>query len=181
MSRVRRVVALALAPLVVVGIAVLATGSLYLLRGHVPGAGPAIGDALPLDELPRQDGVPLWLFVAVWTVAAVLLGVLARTFRVSRPTAAILLALGVGAWTYLETAVSLLVVRQVPTAGAFRAAAGLTAVYLPALLAGLGGALLANNPTSRERRAMRRTAYAGALLIAATVILGVVIAAPSVL
>jgi hypothetical protein len=156
MRRVVRVVALATVPLAVVGVAVCTTGFLYLLRGHVPALGPSVGDALPLDELPGRDGVPLYLFVSVWAVAALQLGALARLLGFERRTAAILLALGVGAWTYLETSVSLVVVRQVPAASGFGSAAQLAAVYLPAVLAGLGGALLARS--KRQRARIGRTA-----------------------
>ena len=48
----------------------LATGWLYLLRGgvaHWPG--PRVADALPLDELPGHDRVPLILYVAAFSLA----------------------------------------------------------------------------------------------------------------
>jgi len=108
-----------------------------------------VADALPLDELPRQAGAPLLLFVAIWVAAAALLGLIAGFAGADRLTAALLLALGVGIWSYLQTGVSMVVVRQVPAAVAFRAATELTAVYLPAALAGLAGALLAPERTRR--------------------------------
>jgi len=124
-------------------IVLAAFGWLYLIQpsGVVPG--PPLPDALPLDELSRRSAVPLLVFVAVWSGAAVLLGLLARAMRVTRLTAALVLALGVGSVAFLTTGVSLLVVRQVPALEAFHAAARLPAVYLPGALVGLGGALLA--------------------------------------
>ena len=79
-----RRVGLALAPLAGLGIVITATGWLYLLRPHVSLPGPVVGDALPLDELSRHSGVPLLLFVAVWGLAAALLGLLARACRLAR-------------------------------------------------------------------------------------------------
>src|SRR5262245_24156954 len=137
------------------GLAVLlaASGWLYLV-GNRPSSvtvGPSIGDALPLDELSKHSAVPLSTFVAVWGCAALLLGLIARLTRAERLTAAILLALGVALWAYLESGTSLLIVRQVPAHAAFRSASGLGAVYLPAVLAGLAGALLARDRGSRPR------------------------------
>ena len=96
-SLLRRILwAVAILAGIVVGIALAAsaTGVLYALRGaSLPG--PVIRDALPLDELPRHDGVPLLLFVAVWGVVGLLLGMLARALRAERLTGAALLGLGV--------------------------------------------------------------------------------------
>ena len=133
---------LALAGVAGLLIVLAAFGWLYLIQpgGVLPG--PPLPDALPLDELSRRSAVPLLVFVAVWSGAAVLLGLLARAVRVTRLTAALVLALGVGSVAFLTTGVSLLVVRQVPALEAFHAAARLPAVYLPGVLVGLGGALL---------------------------------------
>jgi lysyl-tRNA synthetase class 2 len=122
-------------------VVVAATGWLYVIQPHSALPGPAIPDALPLDELSRRSAVPLIVFVAVWGAAALLLGLIARAGRAERLTAGMMLALGVGGWAYLQTGVSLLIVRQIPAHQAFHAAAGRTAVYLPALLAGIAGAL----------------------------------------
>ncbi|MHB8642929.1 MAG: bifunctional lysylphosphatidylglycerol flippase/synthetase MprF [Gaiellaceae bacterium] len=147
--------ALRIASAFVLGLAVLATaqGWLYLLRSHAFVGGPRVGDALPLDELPRHAGVPLLLFFAVWAVAAFLLGLLARWSRAERLTASLLLALAVGGWAYATTGISLLVVRQVPAEDAFHAANGLRAVWLPALLAGSAGALLGRQHKATRPRA----------------------------
>ena len=124
------------------GVLVSATGWLYLARPvvHVPGL--PVRDALALDELSKHGGVSIVLFLAVWGVAAAILGLVARWARAERLTAGLLLALGTGAWLYVLNGVSILVVRQIPAHEAFRAAAAEQAVVIPAALAGLGGALL---------------------------------------
>ena len=132
----------ALAVPLMVAVVASATGWLYAIGPHAPLPGPRVGDGLPLDELSKRASVPLLAFLGVWALAAVLLGLLARFARVERLSAALLLALGVGAWGYLATGVSILVIRQIPAAEAFRAASHLHAVYLAAALAGLAGALL---------------------------------------
>ena len=132
-------------------VAAAATGWLYTIGPHAHLPGPRIGDGLPLDELSKRASVPLLAFLGVWVLAALLLGLLARFARVERLTAALLLALGVGAWAYLSTGVSILVIRQIPAAAAFHAASRLHAVYLAAALAGLGGALLGRRAGGRSR------------------------------
>src|SRR5262249_10824424 len=129
-----------------------ATGWLYLLR-PVGDFRPRIGDALPFDELARRDSTSLVLFVAVWLAAGLLLGLIAHALDVERLTAAVLLTLGVGLWGYLAVGVALLTVRQIQAHDAFAAAASLRAVYLPAALAGLGGALLGRPRASSSPRA----------------------------
>ena len=123
-------------PVVSFAVVVAATGWLYVIQPHSALPGPAIGDALPLDELSRRSAVPLVVFLVVWSTAALSLGLIARAFRAERLTAGLMLGLGVGGWAYLQTGLSLLIVRQVPAHQAFHAAAGRTAVYLPAVLAG---------------------------------------------
>lgn len=124
------------------GVVASATGWLYMIGPGATLLGPRIGDGLPLDELSKRASVPLLAFLGVWALAALLLGLLTRFARVERLSAALLLALGVGAWGYLATGVSILVIRQVPADEAFHAASRLHAVFLAAALAGLGGALL---------------------------------------
>jgi lysyl-tRNA synthetase class 2 len=152
MRKVLRVVAVLAAVIVGLALAVAVTGLLYELR-RVPLPGPVVRDALPLDELPRQDGVSLLLLIAVWGWVGFLLGCMARALRAERLIAAVLLALGVWGWTYLSVGVSLLVVRQIPAHEAFRIATHLRAVYLPAALAGLGGAVLGRRRETAEPRA----------------------------
>ena len=92
----------------------MATGWLYLLRPHIAAwPGPRVADALPLDELPGADGVPLAGYLAAFAIAAVLLGLVARAARLNRLTAALSLAAGTGAWLLTVDAFSLFVVRQV--------------------------------------------------------------------
>ncbi len=125
------------------GLAVLlaATGWLFVVHPRLA-LGPPLPHALPLDELSKRSSAPLVVFAAVWGAAGLLLGLLARLAGVERFAAALFLALGVGSWTFLTTGVSLVVVRQIPALEAFHAVALMPAVYLPAALAGLGGALV---------------------------------------
>ncbi len=133
-------------------VVVAATGWLYLIQPHSRLPGPAMPDALPLDELSRRSAVPFLVFVAVWGAAAGLLGAIVKAVRAERLTAGLMLALGVGGWGYLATGASLLIVRQLPAYEAFRAAATKEAVYLPAALAGLAGALAGRaRATARQR------------------------------
>jgi lysyl-tRNA synthetase class 2 len=154
------------------GVAVVsaATGWLYLVAPDSRLPGPTVGDALPLDELARHSTAPLLLFVATWSSAAVALGCLARLLALGRLVAALLLGLFVGAWSYLTTAVSILVVRQIAAESAFRDAAALRAVLVPALLAALAGALLARG----EGRARRRSPVILAWFTAAAGAIGVI-------
>jgi lysyl-tRNA synthetase, class II len=147
----------------VVGSCLVAVGWLYLARPGLPG--PRIGDALPLDELSRHDSAPLLWFVAVWSAVAGLLGLTARRARVERVTAALLLALAVGLFVYLETSVSIAVVRQVSLSDALDIAAATSAVYVPALLVGVVTGLLA------ERRSSRRAPVVVACVVAAAGVL----------
>ena len=129
-----------------------ATGWLYLIRPEVGGLGPSLPEALPLDELASRAGLPLLVFVAVWGCAGLLLGMLARIARLERLTAALVLALGVGTFEFLALGVSLAIVRQVPLHAAFHAAGQARAVYAPALLAGLGGAMCGRPRSSARSR-----------------------------
>jgi lysyl-tRNA synthetase, class II len=140
------------AGVVSLAIVVSATGWLYLARPHVSLPGLPIKDALPLDELSHRSGAPLLLFLAVWVVAAILLGAVAHWARAERLTAGLLLAIGVGAFTYVVNGVSILVVRQVSAHQAFHAAAVERAVVIPAALAGIGGALLGRVSASARPR-----------------------------
>jgi lysyl-tRNA synthetase class 2 len=166
MLRVARIVTASVASFAVV---IGASGWLYVIQPHSALPGPAIGDALPLDELSRRSAVPLLVFLAVWVAAALLLGLIARATRAERLTAGLILGLGVGGWAYLQTGFSLLIVRQVPAHQAFHAAAGKTAIYVPALLAGAAGALC-----GRARKTPRpRSPLVLAWFVAAAGILGV--------
>ena len=149
MLRVTRPVAASLISLAVVS---AATGWLYMIQPHSALPGPPVSDALPLDELSRRSAVPLLVFLAVWITAALLLGLIARASRAERLTAGLMLALGVGGWAYVTTGLSLLIVRQVPAHQAFDAAAGQKAIYLPATLAGLAGALCARGRAGERPR-----------------------------
>jgi hypothetical protein len=147
-----------------------AIGWLYVIQPHASLPGPPVDDALPLDELSRRSAVPLLVFLVVWAAAAALLAFVAHAGRAERLTAGLLLALGVGGWMYLQTGVSLLIVRQIPAHEAFHAATGQRAVYLPALLAGIAGAL-----GGRARASGRpRSPLVLAWFVAAAGLLGVI-------
>ena len=126
---------------VVLLVAIAATGWLYVVRPALPG--PHIGQALPLDELSRHSSTPLLWFVAVWGVAAALIGLYARWARLERMAAAAIVGLGVGVWTYLQVGVSLAIVRQVPLQSTLDAAGRMHVVYLSAAVTALGVAALA--------------------------------------
>ena len=125
-----------------------ATGWLYVLRPGLPG--PRIAEALPLDQLAKHDAAPLVWFVAVWGGAALLLGAYARWARLERLTAALVLGLVVGAFSYLQTGICIAVVQQIALRDALDSASRKQAVYLPAALIALGAAALARSGRSRR-------------------------------
>jgi lysyl-tRNA synthetase, class II len=136
------------------GATIVATsGWLYVVHRHVRLPGPGVRDALALDELPHRAGVPLILYVAVWVAAGVLLALLARWARVDALVAGLLLGFAVGGWLYSLNGVSILVVRQISAHSAFRTAASEQAVIVPAVLAGVLGALLGHSRVSARTRA----------------------------
>src|SRR5947199_1684418 len=106
MARVGRASSAAIAAFAIV---VAATGWLYVIQPHSRLPGPAVADALPLDELSRRSAVPLLVFLSVWAAAAALLGFVVHAARADRLTAGVMLALGVGLWGYLQTGASLLI------------------------------------------------------------------------
>ncbi|MDQ2968317.1 MAG: phosphatidylglycerol lysyltransferase domain-containing protein [Actinomycetota bacterium] len=155
MRRLRRTAGLFVTALAGLTVLVGASGWLYLIQPHSALPGTPIADALPLDELSRRSAVPLIVFVGVWAAAGLVLGLLARLARLERLTAALVLALGVGLFTFAATGFSVLVVRQIPALAAFHSAARMPAVYIPAALAGLGGALVGWS-RQRDRRMVPR-------------------------
>ena len=150
MARALRNCGLALSGLLVL---LAASGWLYLIRLDAGSTRPFVPEALPLDELAHKAGVPLVAFVAVWGAAALLLGLLARAARLDRLTAATVLTVGVGAFEFVAAGVSLAVVRQISFHEAFATATDFRAVFLPALLAGLGGAIWGRVRSSSRSRA----------------------------
>ena len=149
---------------------VATTGWLYLLRPQLlEFPGPKLRDALPFDELASRARVPLLGFLAVWAVTGVLLALIVRAARAERLTAALLLAVGVGAWGYVSSGVTLLVVRQITGDQAFDAAAQVRAVYVAAAIAGLAGAIGGRVSASARPRAPLVLAW----LVAAVGALGV--------
>ena len=131
---------LASLPLLLV-VAVSASGWLYLVNPALPG--PRIRLALPLDELSHHASASLLWFALVWSAAAVTLGLYARWAAIERLPAALLFAVGIGTFSYLQTGVSVAVVRQISARDAFDVASRLSAIYLPAVIVGLGAAVLA--------------------------------------
>ena len=152
--------------LAVIGVTAVATGWLYWLRASVAGwPGPRVRDTLALDELPGHDSVPLIAYVLVFALGGLLLGLVARACRLDRLAAGLGLAIGVGGWLVVADAASLFLVRQTSMGSSFRAAAGLQPVYLAAVLAGAGGALL-GRPTAgwSMRRLLTWVVAAGGLI-----------------
>ena len=145
------VLAIVLAPLA-------AAGWLYWVRAGVVGwPGPRVADALPLDELPGHDSVPLIVCVAAFAASGLMLGLAARAVRLDRLTAAWALAAGTGIWLLAIDAVSLFVVRQVPAAQALRAAAGAARLHR-------GSAGRRWRGAARQARAPRQRSAAAACL-----------------
>ena len=156
---VRRVAAL---PVLLV-VAVATSGWFYLYNPAIPG--PRVRLALPLDELSHHASASLVWFSMVWCAAAIALGLYARWAGIERLAAALLFAVGIGTLAYLETGVSVAVVRQVSAREAFDVAARLPAIYLPAMVVGLGAAVLAVGRRSRRAPVVVGTIVAvGALL-----------------
>ena len=139
----------AIAPPLAVVVAATATGWLYLVHPALPG--PRIGEALPLDELSRHAASPLLWYVTVWAAAGALLGAVARWTRADRLAAALVLGVTVGLFSYLQSGVSIAVVRQVSMRSALDAADTLKPVYLSAALVAVVVALVAS-PRARARR-----------------------------
>ena len=158
-----------LATLLGLAVLIAATGWLYVLHPNVSLPGPLIREALPLDELSKRSTAPLLIFAAVWAAAALLLGALARFARAERASAAVLCAAFTAGWMYLANGMSLLIVRQIPSHEAFALAAQLRATWIPAVLAGLGGALLGRRRVTRRSRAP----FLLACLVSAAGLLGV--------
>ena len=138
---------------------VAATGWLYTVRPVASLPGPLTRDALALDELAKQASMPLLAYLGVWLVASVLLALLARWAGLDRLTAGLLLAIGVVAWHYALNGVSILIVRQIPAHEAFHAAAAEQAVALPAVLAGIAGAVFGRQRASAGRRSRTVVAW----------------------
>src|SRR5271166_1654281 len=112
--------------LAIVLVTSMAIGWLYWIRADVAHwPGPRVADALPLDELAGNDAVPLAAFVAVFGIAGVMLGLVARAMRLDRLTAGLSLLAGTGVWLLAVDAFSLFVVRQVAASNALAAAAKL--------------------------------------------------------
>ena len=163
-----RAAELSLVALLTLLVPVAAVGWLYLARGSVSLPGPRLGDVLPLDELSSRAAVAVLLYLVVWAAAAVTLGLLARAARIERLTAALLFALATGTILFAASGVSIFVVRQIPAGVAFTAATRIEAVYVAAVLAGLGGALM-----GARRSAGRRWPIVLACFVAASGVLDV--------
>ena len=131
-------------------VAASATGWLYLIRPALPG--PRIGEALPLDELSRHAAAPVVWYVLVWLVAGSILGLVVRFTRADRLTAAVVLGGAVGLFEYLQSGVSISVVRQISMRSALDAADTLKPVYLSAAVTAMTIAAIAS-PRARARRA----------------------------
>ena len=141
----------------------MATGWLYLLRAgvaHWPG--PRVADALPLDELPGTDSVPLLGYLAVFAVAGALLGLVARAVRLNRLTAALSLAAGTGLWLLaVPTRSACSWSGRCPPARRCGTRSGCSRSTSRPALAGAGGALLGRSGPGR--RTAPRLLPAGAI------------------
>jgi len=114
-----------LLPAAIILVTTLTTGWLYWVRGPVANwPGPKVADVLPLDELAGHDRVPLIVCIVAFGFAGVMLGLVGRALRLSRLSAGLSLALGVGGWLFAVDALSLFIVRQEPLAATLRPAAG---------------------------------------------------------
>jgi hypothetical protein len=113
-----------------ISLAIVGTGLLYLVAPLVPGAGPRIPDALPLDELPGRSSAPLIPFALAWAAATW------ATRAFGRPTPPIVVD-SVAFWSCkiaLDT-ISLSIVRQVHLLAALLSALTTPAPYLAAAIA----------------------------------------------
>src|SRR5438876_10798025 len=125
---------LALAPLVL-AVVVATAGWLYVIRANgLPG--PRGRQARPLAGLAKHAAAPLVWFVAVWSVAALVLVALSRWARVDRLSAALLLALATNVLLYLATGGSLAITRQISLRDGLHTAGKLGVAYLPAASVG---------------------------------------------
>jgi hypothetical protein len=140
-ARALRVAQFSLVALLVPVMVCVATGWLYLMRGHMPMPGPRMPEALPLDELPGHASVPLLPFIVAWGAAGLTLGCAARAARVRLRVIAPLFGLASGALLAAATWLSIYVVRQIPSGEAFHAALAAPAVYSAAALVTLGALL----------------------------------------
>lgn len=152
-SRLTRAARFLTLPPAIIVVSLLVTGCLYWVRAVAAAwPGPRVSDALPLDELPGHDSVPLVVFVVFFVLAGAALGLLARWLGLGRLSAGVVLALGTGMWTFAIEALSLFIVRQIAFTQAATAAAQLEPVYLAAFLTGAAGALLARAKASARPR-----------------------------
>ena len=152
MRRAARTIVLAAAALVGFAVVNSAYGWLYLIGPSSWAPGPRLADALTFDELAGHSARPLLVFLGVWVVTALVLGLIARLVKLERLNAALFMALAVGFWAYLETGASIAIVRQIPAEDAFRAAATVRAVYIPAAVVGLVAALVGRARSSPRPR-----------------------------
>jgi lysyl-tRNA synthetase, class II len=150
-------------PLLVL-LAIATSGWMYLLRPPLPG--PRIGSALPLDELARHSAAPLVWYVCVWVVAGSALALCARWARAERLSAAFVLGLAAGAWSYLQLGASIAVVRQVSLRSALDDAARMHAPYVAAACVAVTVALIA-----RPRAGVARAPFVVAALVAVAALL----------
>lgn len=148
---------LTLLPAVLV-VPLLVTGCLYWARAAVVGwPGPSVGDALPLDELPGHDAVPVVAFVVAFALGSLTLGLLARWAGLGRLAAGTVLGIATGAWLYAVDAACIFVVRQIALSAAASDASRLLAVYLAAAIFAAGGVALGHEGRSGDTAVAERT------------------------
>jgi hypothetical protein len=107
-------------------VVVVGAGLLYLVAPVLRGLGPALPDALPLDELPHHESVSVWGFAAVW------LSVAWAVHRLGPRTRSSLWLRGgaVASAAFVTAAGSVAIVRQISVGEAVSAALRIPALYV---------------------------------------------------
>jgi len=127
-----------------------AIGWLYWVRATVAGLpGPKLGDALPLDVLASHDSVPVIIYVLVFALVGVLLGVAMHNLRLLPRRRAALLVAFVWIVLYIFDVISLFTVRQIPFLNAVGQAFSVESAYVAAVVAGIASFLITHRYSHR--------------------------------
>lgn len=132
-------------------LATVSSGWLYWLeRPTSSWPGPRVTDALPLDELAGHANISLIVFAVVMTAAGILTAMFARLLKFDGFAIALSVGVGIGAWQYIASAVSIFVVRQVSVDASFDAARDLPPIYITAALFALAVGLFARRSSGEQ-------------------------------